>query len=369
MPAYHLTVLRAGRTYDRPAEMLGSAPMRRLVDTLRTQFDRIVDGFRARDRRRSRRGCGARRRPGARRARGFHDETGDRARNPDARRDQAARTGVQRESGAPAERSMPRAPDGARIGSHRAAAMDPGHAHATVQKSVSARGLTAFGFEILLIAGSLLLAARLFGASRRSARFCWRIVLPTGLFLVCLYYNDFYDLTIVRSAREVVIRLFQAGGVGVDPPGRSSTSCCRRSPSSSGAFFPSLVLLPRHDSGVAVRVQRRHPRAAAGREHPDRRHRPGGRRRRAADLPAARLRLSHRRIRRRRCAGADLPPGYPRGPRPAEPRSASSSTRYGVDRIVVAVSDRRGGTADQGADARQAVGGAGRGSRRPRTSG
>jgi protein-tyrosine kinase len=42
IPQYHLTVLRAGRTYDRPAEMLGSAPMRRLVDTLRTHFDRIV---------------------------------------------------------------------------------------------------------------------------------------------------------------------------------------------------------------------------------------------------------------------------------------------------------------------------------------
>ena len=42
LPEYHLTVLRAGGTYDRPAEMLGSAPMRRLVDTLRTHFDRIV---------------------------------------------------------------------------------------------------------------------------------------------------------------------------------------------------------------------------------------------------------------------------------------------------------------------------------------
>ena len=39
---YRLTVLRAGRPYDRPAEMLGSAPMRRLLDTLRSQFDRIV---------------------------------------------------------------------------------------------------------------------------------------------------------------------------------------------------------------------------------------------------------------------------------------------------------------------------------------
>jgi len=42
IPEYHLTVLRAGRPYERPAEMLGSGPMRRLIDTLRTQFDRIV---------------------------------------------------------------------------------------------------------------------------------------------------------------------------------------------------------------------------------------------------------------------------------------------------------------------------------------
>jgi protein-tyrosine kinase len=42
IPEYHLTVLRAGRPYDRPAEMLGSGPMRRLVDALRTEFDRIV---------------------------------------------------------------------------------------------------------------------------------------------------------------------------------------------------------------------------------------------------------------------------------------------------------------------------------------
>jgi protein-tyrosine kinase len=42
LPEQHLTVLRAGHSYDRPAEMLGSAPMRRLLDTLRSQFDRIV---------------------------------------------------------------------------------------------------------------------------------------------------------------------------------------------------------------------------------------------------------------------------------------------------------------------------------------
>jgi capsular exopolysaccharide synthesis family protein len=42
IPEYNLTVLPAGRRYDRPAELLGSAPMRRLIDALRSQFDRIV---------------------------------------------------------------------------------------------------------------------------------------------------------------------------------------------------------------------------------------------------------------------------------------------------------------------------------------
>jgi protein-tyrosine kinase len=42
IPEHHMTVLRAGRSYERPAEMLGSGPMRHLVDTLRTEFDRIV---------------------------------------------------------------------------------------------------------------------------------------------------------------------------------------------------------------------------------------------------------------------------------------------------------------------------------------
>jgi sugar transferase (PEP-CTERM system associated) len=79
------------------------------------------------------------------------------------------------------------------------------------KRPVSARGLTAFGFEILLIVGSLLVAARLFGRAD-DAGLVWRILLTTGLFLLCLYYNDFYDLTVVQSAREMVVRLLQAGG-------------------------------------------------------------------------------------------------------------------------------------------------------------
>jgi capsular exopolysaccharide synthesis family protein len=42
LPEYHITILPAGTPPSHPAEMLGSASMRRTLDTLRTQFDRIL---------------------------------------------------------------------------------------------------------------------------------------------------------------------------------------------------------------------------------------------------------------------------------------------------------------------------------------
>lgn len=42
MPDQHLTVLPAGTPTAQPAELLGSASMRRLLDMLRTRFDRIL---------------------------------------------------------------------------------------------------------------------------------------------------------------------------------------------------------------------------------------------------------------------------------------------------------------------------------------
>lgn len=42
LPEYHITILPAGTPPSHPAEMLGSAPMRRVLDTLRTRFDRIL---------------------------------------------------------------------------------------------------------------------------------------------------------------------------------------------------------------------------------------------------------------------------------------------------------------------------------------
>lgn len=42
LPEHHLTVLPGGTPPGHPAELLGSAAMRRLLDTLRTRFDRIL---------------------------------------------------------------------------------------------------------------------------------------------------------------------------------------------------------------------------------------------------------------------------------------------------------------------------------------
>jgi sugar transferase (PEP-CTERM system associated) len=207
------------------------------------------------------------------------------------------------------------------------------------KRSVSARGLTAFGFEIFLVAGSLLVASLLYGPANDTG-FLWRVALPTGLVLVCLYYNDFYDLTVVRSGREVVIRLFQAGGVAsillaliyFALPAVAVTS---------QAFFPWLFLLlgtvlawrfafnrlirtPQlvenilivGTGSVALAVARQ----IAGQD--DFAYRIVGF---AADRGAAR----------------SLPPGYPRvlG---EKSEIGELVARYGVDRIVVAVTDRRG---------------------------
>ena len=77
---------------------------------------------------------------------------------------------------------------------------------------VSPRGLTVFGCEILLIFGSVAIAARVHGEGANVPDDLWKIALVTGLCQLCFYYNDLYDLTVVHSSRELLIRLLQAAG-------------------------------------------------------------------------------------------------------------------------------------------------------------
>jgi len=76
---------------------------------------------------------------------------------------------------------------------------------------VSTRILTIFAGEVLLIFGSVALAALVQDTPDLVTNF-WKIGLVTIVCQLCLYYNDFYDLTIVHSNRELIVRLLQAAG-------------------------------------------------------------------------------------------------------------------------------------------------------------
>ena len=79
-------------------------------------------------------------------------------------------------------------------------------------RQVSARGLTVFGFETVLISGSLLVAAHVHGSLNDAVGGLWKIVLITAVCELCFYYNDLYDLTLVHSKTELFIRVVRAAG-------------------------------------------------------------------------------------------------------------------------------------------------------------
>jgi sugar transferase (PEP-CTERM system associated) len=76
---------------------------------------------------------------------------------------------------------------------------------------VSTRGLTVFAGELFLIFGSVALAALVQNTPDLASNL-WKIALVTLVCQLCLYYNDFYDLTVVHSSRELIVRLLQAAG-------------------------------------------------------------------------------------------------------------------------------------------------------------
>jgi sugar transferase (PEP-CTERM system associated) len=77
---------------------------------------------------------------------------------------------------------------------------------------VSPRGLTVFGGEMMLIVGSLALATRAHGPLQDPTGTIGKIALIAALCQVCFYYNDLYDLTLVHSPRELIVRLLQSAG-------------------------------------------------------------------------------------------------------------------------------------------------------------
>jgi len=78
-------------------------------------------------------------------------------------------------------------------------------------RHVSTRGLTVFGFETVLIAGSILVAALVHGSADASG-VIWKVLLATAVCELCFYYNDLYDLNLVQRKTELIVRVLQAAG-------------------------------------------------------------------------------------------------------------------------------------------------------------
>lgn len=79
-------------------------------------------------------------------------------------------------------------------------------------RQVSAKGLTVFSLETVLICCSILVAARVHGPIDAVPGAFWKITLATGVCALCFYYNDLYDLTVVHSKTELLVRVMRAAG-------------------------------------------------------------------------------------------------------------------------------------------------------------
>ncbi len=79
-------------------------------------------------------------------------------------------------------------------------------------RHVSAKGLTVFGLETVLIAATMMVAARVHGPIDSLPGALWKIALATAVCELCFYYNDMYDLTVVHSKAELLVRVMRAAG-------------------------------------------------------------------------------------------------------------------------------------------------------------
>ena len=77
---------------------------------------------------------------------------------------------------------------------------------------VSQRHLTVFAGELLLVAGSMGFVLHHYSPDDELSTAFWKGSVVSALCMLCLYYNDLYDLTVVRTPREVFIRLLQSVG-------------------------------------------------------------------------------------------------------------------------------------------------------------
>ena len=80
-------------------------------------------------------------------------------------------------------------------------------------RNVSGRGLTVFGFELVLISGSMVLAANLHDSSEATTATAWKIALVTALCQLCRHHA-------IARGQAGMQRLHHRAEVFLQPAGR-----------------------------------------------------------------------------------------------------------------------------------------------------
>ncbi|MGE3275506.1 MAG: TIGR03013 family XrtA/PEP-CTERM system glycosyltransferase [Vicinamibacterales bacterium] len=81
-----------------------------------------------------------------------------------------------------------------------------------LNRDLPARGVTVFGLDALLVAGSIVTAGLVHGSFHEGTTAAARVAVVTGLFALVFYYHELYDFTAVRSATERLARVLQSAG-------------------------------------------------------------------------------------------------------------------------------------------------------------
>lgn len=81
-----------------------------------------------------------------------------------------------------------------------------------ITRQISRRRMAVFGVETVLVSLTVIGASMVHGQLDRALDGVWRIALITMVCELSFYWNELYDLTVVDTASEVVIRVMQAAG-------------------------------------------------------------------------------------------------------------------------------------------------------------
>lgn len=83
---------------------------------------------------------------------------------------------------------------------------------AVIARHISPRRVTVFSIEAVMVAVCFLVASLLHGRIDAAASDAWPVALITAVCMLFFYWNELYDLSVVDTSSELVVRLMRSAG-------------------------------------------------------------------------------------------------------------------------------------------------------------